>query len=135
MHRRRWLPFVENTAESTVACMVAMTQANVLLVTTGHWIVAAQTGLLAGSATAALVVLSKARKRWVVATLLGVLTAVVDYWVHPGAFGPVFMEAAVTGVIAGALSFTVGWVWRAVRGREPEVAATVVSAAAGSGLV
>lgn len=115
--------------------MVAMTQANVLLVTTGHWIVAAQTGLVAGSATAALVVLSKARKRWVVATLLGVLTAVVDFWIHPGAFGPVFMEAAVTGVIAGALSFTVGWVWRGFRGREPEVAATVVSAAAGSGLV
>ncbi len=116
MRRRRWLPFVENTAESTVACLIAMTQANLLVVTTGHWLVAAQTGLIAGSATAALVIVSRAQKRWVVSTLLGVLTAVVDYRVHPGAFGPIFTEAAVTGLIAGLLSYGVGWLWRWFRG-------------------
>ncbi len=131
MRRRRWLPFLENTAESTVACMIAMTQPNVLLMTAGHWIVAAQTGLIAGSATAALVVLSKARQRWVVSALLGGLTAAVDYWVHPGAFGPVFMEAAVTGVLAALLSLAVGWVVCRIRGGEPGVAAVVAGAAGG----
>lgn len=135
MRLHRWLPFVENTAESTLACMIAMTQANLLLVTAGHWIVAAQTGIIAGSATAALVVLSKLQKRWVVSILLGVLTAFVDFWVHPGSFGPVFMEAAVTGLVAGLLSWTAGWVWRKTRGREPEVAAAVASAATGTGWV
>jgi hypothetical protein len=134
MHRRRWLPFVENTAESTVACLIAMTQANLLLATAGHWIVAAQTGLIAGSATAALVVVARARQRWVVSTLLGVLTAIVDYWVHPGAFGPIFMEAAVTGVIAGVLSFGLGWVWRRTRGRRRDALA-VAAGAASSGLM
>lgn len=115
MRRRQWLPFIENTAESTAACLLAMTQANLALVTTAHWVVAAQTGIIAGSATAALVVMARTRERWVVSLLLGVLTAVVDYWVHPGAFGPVFMEAAVTGVVAGTLSLAVGWLWRRVR--------------------
>lgn len=123
MRPRRWLPFVENTAESTVACMIAMTQANVLLATASHWVVAAQTGIIAGSATAALVFLSRARKRWVVSSLLGVLTAAVDFLVHPGAFGPVFMEAAVTGAIAALLSLAVGWVVRTGRSSEPGVAA------------
>ena len=130
MNRRRWLPFVENAAESTVACMVAMTQANLLLVTGGHWVVAAQTGLLAGSATAALVLLSRIRRRWVVSALLGVLTAAVDYWVHPGAFGPVFAEAAVTGLLAGLLSLSAGWVWRGIRERR----STGAGAASGAGL-
>jgi hypothetical protein len=134
MHRRRWLPFLENSAESTVACLVAMTQANLLLATAGHWVVAAQTGVIAGSATAALVVVSRARKPWVVSTVLGVSTAVVDYWVHPGAFGPIFMEAAVTGLIAGVLSFGVGWVWRRTRTGDRGGAAAGAGAASG-GLV
>lgn len=134
MSSRRWFPFLENTAESTVACVVAMTQANLLVVTAGHWIVAAQTGLIAGSATATLVVLARTRKRWVISALLGILTALVDYWVHPGGFGPVFMEAAVTGLIAAVLSFGVGWAWRRIRGPEKGIVA-LVAGAAGSGIV
>lgn len=133
MHRRRWLPFVENSAESTVACMIAMTQANVLLATAGHWILAVQTGLIAGSATAALVVLSRARKRWVVSAILAVLTALVDYWVHPGSFGRVFTEAAVTGLVAGTLSMLAGRVWRRTRGRDRGVATALAGVSANSG--
>jgi hypothetical protein len=134
MPHRRWLPFAEHTAESTVACMIGMTQANVLLATAGHWVVAAQTGIIAGSATAALVLLARARKPWIVSMLLGVLTAAVDVWVHPGGFGPVFMEAAVTGLIAGGLSFGAGWIRRRGDRREAGSATAVVGAAAGNGL-
>ena len=118
MPRRRWTPFVEHTAEATLACLVTMTQANLLLVTTGHWIVAAQTGVVAGTASAAVLLLAKAHRQWVVSLTLATLTALVDYLVHPGAFGPVFLEAVVTGVAAGALSYGVGWTVRRARRRS-----------------
>jgi VIT1/CCC1 family predicted Fe2+/Mn2+ transporter len=46
---------------------------------------------------------------------LGALTAIVDYFVHPGMFGPAALEAIVTGLGAALLSYLVGTmlrVWR-----------------------
>ena len=40
--------------------------------------------------------------------LLGLVTAIVDYFVHPGMFGPVFLEAIITGIGGAVLSYLVG---------------------------
>lgn len=101
-------PFVENIAEATTACLITMVQGNVLALGLGHWLVASQTGIAAGSITAAAILLSKTDKRWLISLLLGLITAVVDYLVHPGMFGTVVTEAIVTGVGAAILSYLVG---------------------------
>ena len=48
----------------------------------------------------------------------GLVTAVVDYLVHPGMFGSVFTEAIVTGVGAALLSYLIGTLVRVVRARR-----------------
>ena len=110
--KRQFQALLENTSEATAACLITMVQGDLVIITLGHWMVAMETGLIAGSITSAALIIWRTAKVWVVALLLGVTTAVVDYVVHPGGFGPVFNEAAVTGVGAAALSFCVALVWR-----------------------
>ena len=45
--------FGENAAEAATACMIAMVQGNLLVLSLSHWLIATQTGLLAGAATTA----------------------------------------------------------------------------------
>ena len=58
--------------------------------------------------TSAAILLTRTRKRWIVSLALGVFTAIADFVVHPGQFGPVFLEAALTGVGAAVLSYLAG---------------------------
>ena len=108
-------PLIENVSEATVACLVTMVQGNVLAIGVGHLVIASQTGITAGTAAAIAVVLSKPHKRGFIALILGVMTTVADYLVHPGMFGTVFTEALVTGVGAAVLSSTVSKVAEVVR--------------------
>ena len=103
------LPFVENVSEATVACLITMVQGNVLALGLSHWIIASQTGIVAGALTALAIVFTQIKKRWLIALLLGVATAAVDFYVHPGMFGPIAAEAAVTGIGAAVLSLLIGW--------------------------
>lgn len=96
--------FAENIAESGAACLITMTQGNILAVGVSHWVIASQTGLFAGAASVAALSLTRTENRWVIAGVLGVVTAVVDYFMHPGMFGAAATEAIVTGFAAGALS-------------------------------
>jgi hypothetical protein len=112
---RRWTPFVENIAESTTACLVTMVQGNLLALSVTHWLIASRTGLIAGAVASAVLVAVRTQRPWAVASVLGVLTAVVDYVVHPGAFGPAVAEAIVTGIGAAALSVMVGAALRRLR--------------------
>ena len=102
-------PFVENIAESGAACLFAMVQGNVLVLGLSHWVIASQTGLVAGTAAAAAITLAKTENRWILALVLGVSTGIVDYFVHPGMIGEhAATEAIITGFGAAALSYTVG---------------------------
>lgn len=114
---RRWTPFVENIAESTTACIVTMVQGNLLALTATHWLIASRTGIIAGAVASAALLAIRTQRPWVVASVLGVLTAGVDYFVHPGAFGPAIAEAIVTGAGAAALSLMVGAAIRRARAR------------------
>lgn len=108
-------PIVENVAESTAACLVTMVQGNLLAVGLSHWIIASQTGVVAGAITSVALIATQTDKRWIVALLLGTVTAVVDFLMHPGGFGPVFIEALVTGAGAALLSWIVGSIYRYLR--------------------
>jgi len=111
-------PLVENISEATVACLVTMVQGNVLAIGVGHLIIASQTGLTAGTAATVAVLLAKPHKRGLIALILGMITTVADYLVHPGMFGRVFTEAIVTGVGAALLSYGVSKLIEAVRRKK-----------------
>ena len=113
--REKIAPFIEYTAESTAACLVTMVQGNILALTLGHLVIASQTGVVAGAFAAIALFASQTANRWVVSAVLGVATAIVDYFVHPGMIGPVFVEAIITGIAAAVLSFLVGSVVRKYR--------------------
>ena len=104
----RVAPLVEYIAESTTACLVTMVQGNLLALTFSHLLIASQTGIVAGTIASVALFLGRSSKRWVVSLALGTATAVVDYFVHPGMFGPVALEAIVTGIAAAVLSYLVG---------------------------
>ena len=111
--------FVEYVAESSTACLVTMVQGNMLALTVSHLIIASQTGVIAGVLAAAGLIVAKTDKRWIVSLVLGIATTVVDYFVHPGMFGPVAAEAIVTGAAAGVLSYLVGTLIRRKRDSSP----------------
>lgn len=101
-------PFVENISEATVACLVTMVQGNVLALGLSHWIIATQTGVVAGTITSVAILLAKANDPRIIAVALGLFTAVVDYYMHPSMLaGPAFLEALITGVGAAVLSYLV----------------------------
>ena len=100
-------PFVEYVSESTTACVVTMVQGNLLSLTVGHLVIASQTGVIAAAIASLTLMLAHSRSRWLIAAVLGVTTAIVDFFVHDGQFGPIAMEAIVTGLAAAALSYIV----------------------------
>lgn len=120
LRKRLIEPFAENAAEATTACLLTMVQGNVLAITLGHWLIASQTGIAAGTVTAAILYLWSGASPWKVALLLGVLTAIVDFFVHPGQFGPVALEAIVTGAAAAVLSWLAGSAMRWMRRRSAQ---------------
>ncbi|MFT7472342.1 MAG: hypothetical protein ACI8XU_002240 [Kiritimatiellia bacterium] len=101
-------PYVENISEATAACLFTMVQGNILLLGLSHWLVASQTGIVAGLLATIALWLAKTTKPWAVSLVLGSITAVVDFFVHPGMFGGVLAEAIVTGIAAGLLSYLIG---------------------------
>jgi hypothetical protein len=106
--KRKIAPIIECIAESTTACLVTMVQGNLLALTLGHLLIASQTGVVAGAIASIAILVARTSVRWIISIVLGVATGVVDFFVHPGQFGPVAMEALVTGLGAALLSYLVG---------------------------
>ncbi|MFT4886040.1 MAG: hypothetical protein ACJAY7_001433 [Pseudohongiellaceae bacterium] len=101
-------PLFENIGESTAACLITMVQGNLLILGVSHWIIASQTGIAAGVLATVALLLARTQNRLVISAILGLITAVVDYFVHEGMFGPEAAEAIVTGLGAAVLSYIVG---------------------------
>lgn len=108
--KKKTASLIEGVSESTAACLITMVQGNLLSLTLGHLLIASQTGVLAGVSTFILTLLAQVKIRWIVHLLLGLLTAVFDYYMHPGSFGGVATEAIFTGIAAGLMSYLVGTV-------------------------
>lgn len=116
-NKQKLAPYLENISEATAACLLTMVQGNLLVLGLGHWVIASQTGIVAGLIASTALMMAKTNKRWLVSLVLGLVTGVVDFFIHPGMFGSVVTEAIVTGIAAAFLSYTVGAVVRFVRGR------------------
>jgi hypothetical protein len=101
-------PLVEYVSESTTACLVTMVKGNLLSLTVGHLVIASQTGVIAAAIASLTLMFARSRSRWLIAAVLGVTTGIVDFFVHDGQFGPIAMEAIVTGLAAAVLSYIVG---------------------------
>ena len=117
--KQKIAPVVENVAESAAACLFTMAQGNILAIGLSHWLVASQTGVVAGVVTSAAMIAARTDKRWVVSLSLGAVTALVDFFMHPGSFGPEFMEALVTGAAAALLSWMAGSIVGYLRSGQP----------------
>jgi len=116
--KKKITPFLENIGEATTACLITMVQGNVLALGLTHWIIASQTGLIAGSLASVALIVSHTANRWVIAATLGIITAIVDYFIHPGMIDPVFLEAVITGIGAALLSYVIGTILRYRRTRR-----------------
>lgn len=112
-------PYAENMCESGLSCLLTMVQGNVLALTVSHWLVASQTGFIAGAIVGSTVIAAKLRRPWVVSLVLGTVTTAVDAAVHPAMFGVgPLIEAAATGVGAFVLSLAISETlryWRPTR--------------------
>lgn len=120
--KKKLAALAENVAEAGTSCLFTMVQGNVLALGVSHWIIASQTGVFAGAASVAALSVAQTTNRWIIAGVLGVTTAIVDYFVHPGMLGSEpWMEAAVTGTGAAVLSLIVGALldWRRKRKAQP----------------
>jgi len=104
--KSRTVTYLENVGESACSCLLTMVHGNVLALTLSHWLIASQTGLIAGVLASTAIVTARLRKPWIVSVTLGVVTGSVDFAVHPATFNVLGVtEAVVTGVGASALSF------------------------------
>ena len=109
-------PFIENISESTVACLVTMVQGNVLALGLSHWLIASQTGIVAGSIASVAILIARASDPRAIAAVLGLVTAVVDFYIHPSMIaGPAVLEAIITGAGAAILSYLVAIYLRRLR--------------------
>ena len=111
--KKKATPFIENIGEAATACLVTMVQGNIATIAVSHLLIASQTGVVAGTVASLAILTARTSKRWLISLVLGVVTAVVDYFVHPGDVG----EAAVTGLGAATLSYLVGLILRYLRAR------------------
>jgi hypothetical protein len=108
MMKKKVTPLIEYFSEATTACLVTMVQGNLLSLTVGHLIIASQTGIFAGLLSSIVIIFAKVKRIEIIAIILGLFTALVDFYMHPGMFGSLATEALVTGLGAGILSYFIG---------------------------
>ena len=101
--------YLESFSEATTACLIAMVQGNIFALGLSHLLIASQTGLVAGVLATSTILIARIQSKWIISLVLGVITTIADYLVHPGMmFEWALGEALATGVCAGVLSYAVG---------------------------
>lgn len=102
--------FGQKFGEAWTACMLAMVQGDVTVLTLKHAFVASKTGTLTGIVVLITSVCTKLDNKYMTAWLTGIATMVGDIIVHPTHFGAHWHESAVTGVGAGLLALTMAYI-------------------------
>ena len=129
--KRRFILFIQRFWQPTSACMTCMPGSLGNLFSAPHWMLALQTGLLTGVLAFVLACTPAGRlfsNRYGNALVVGVLTMVGDAFSHPGHYGPLGLEAALTGLVSGLLALAASFLfenrarrlrdlWARVRGR------------------
>ena len=95
--------FTEKFGEAWLACLLAMVQGDITVISWYHAFVASKTGALTGIAIVLTSFFKRIDNMWGAACMTGVVTAIADIMIHPTHFGPEWAEAVVTGIGAGAL--------------------------------
>jgi hypothetical protein len=113
--KSRLAQFLGQTTESACACAIVMVQGQLFLLSAAHWLVALQTGLIAGALSNLLLAFGRSPRPWVLSLVLGAATAVADFIVHSGDLVDVLVEAIVTGVGAGVLAYALTYAFRWLR--------------------
>lgn len=112
-------PYIENITEATCACLVTMVQGNLFAVTVAHWIIALETGVIAGLIASTAIISAKFRKQWVISLTLGLTTAIIDFIVHSG---PMILssiiESVITGMGAALLSYIVSLILKRIQNNK-----------------
>ena len=103
MLKEKIIIFIRRLSEATPACLFAMAQGNLKVITLAHWEVALRTGSITGLVMVGLSFVEPKKwlhNRYSTGALTGLTTIASDYLVHPAAFSG---EAVVTGLAAAAL--------------------------------
>ena len=107
---------LDKFSQSFTACMIAMVQGDLSVISVAHAQTASKTGVLAAAAMLVVTLLPEYRFiRWFEYWLLGVFTAIADYMIHDSHFGTPISEALATGMIAVAIAIIYDYV--ILRGR------------------
>jgi hypothetical protein len=105
---------VQRLTQPTCACMLCMTAPTFAnLVSLAHWKIALQTGLGTGLLALVLTFTPIGRMfghRYSNALLMGLLTAMADFWSHPGRFEASYGEALLTGLVSGLIVLATSYV-------------------------
>ena len=97
----------EKFTESWLSCMIMMVQGDLTVWTFNHAITALKTSTAAVLAYVACMLVFSKENQALNILLIGVLTAIFDYDVHPSHFGSSFSEAIATGISTSAMAFVV----------------------------
>ena len=97
----------EKFGEAWISCMVLMVEGDVSRWTWAHSITAFKVACSSVLAYAALMILLHRENPILRILLMGVITAIFDFEVHPTHFGPVWAEAVATGFCTSGLGFAV----------------------------
>ena len=101
--------FLRRICEAGPACLMTMVQGDITVITPAHWIVALKTGIIAGVGAVLVSFIQNEELRensYLNAGVVGFMTAVADFIVHPSHFGGQHTEALVTGIAAVLLCIT-----------------------------
>ena len=97
----------EKFSEAWLSCMVLMVEGNVMAWTIPHTITALKVATSSVLAYAAIQLAFKQQNAFVNILMMGVVTALMDFNVHPTHFGPVWAEAVATGAGTAGLGLIV----------------------------
>lgn len=100
---KQWL---RKFSEAWTACMMCMVQGDLSVLTLNHALTASKTGSIAATALIVATLLGKQNNIWITTWLTGVMVMLADLIAHPTHFGPAWMEAFVTGLVAAMICFT-----------------------------
>ena len=87
----------EKFSEEWLSCMVFMVQGNLSAITFSHCVTALKVASSSTLAYAAVHLIEEHDPAWLNILVMGVITAVFDFSIHPTHFGPVWAEAVATG--------------------------------------
>ena len=95
--------FVERAGEVWLSCMLFMVQGDISKITGNHALTALKVSVGVVVTYVIAKKILKVKRFWKTIGLLALITAIVDYLVHPTHFGEAWSEAVLTGI--GASSF------------------------------